>query len=68
MPTKKCEKCGTCSKAAADDSVQCEICEQWFHNKCQDISDLLYKALNQFGSEIHRDAPDSNLYYPAGTG
>ena len=52
MP-KKCEKCGTCSKVAADDSVQCEICEQWFHNKCQDISDLLYKALHQFGSEIH---------------
>ncbi len=33
--------CGKCSGlvTAKDKGVQCEICEVWFHCKCQGISD-----------------------------
>jgi hypothetical protein len=45
------EKCGGCPKAVTDNKkgIQCEICEKWYHIKCQDISEESYKALK----EIH---------------
>ena len=48
-------KCGTCKKPVGDqdDGVYCEICELWFHCRCQGISDGLYIALSQFKSELH---------------
>ena len=48
-------ECGTCKKPVGnhDNGVSCEICESWFHCRCQGISDVLYKALNQFSAELH---------------
>jgi len=45
----KIEKCGGCKKnvAATDNGVMCEVCECWFHSKCQNITDDTYKLLNQ---------------------
>lgn len=57
MPPKqiKQEKCGVCAKSVAkdDQAVQCEICNIWFHAKCQDMSIDLYNAINQFSADIH---------------
>ena len=43
------EKCGTCKKLVGrnDKGVQCEICEIWYHSKCEDVEDDTYKLLNQ---------------------
>lgn len=51
----ECYECGTCKKPVGyhDSGVSCEICESWFHCRCQGISDVLYKALNQFSAELH---------------
>ena len=39
--------CGTCKKICNDDdqAMECEMCERWFHKKCQGVSDKLYEAL-----------------------
>lgn len=44
------ERCGDCGKAVndADSGVMCEICEKWFHIKCENIGDPMYKAMMQF--------------------
>jgi hypothetical protein len=56
MP-KKSEKCGSCTKTVSekeqDLGIQCEICELWYHGKCQDVDDTLYKVLNQYNTEVH---------------
>ena len=41
--------CGRCSGqvTAKDKGVQCEICEVWFHCKCQGISDETYKTMKK---------------------
>jgi len=44
---EKPEKCGKCNTVVKekDDGVQCEICEIWYHAKCEGISDEGYKIL-----------------------
>lgn len=44
------ERCGECGKAVsdADAGVLCEICEIWFHIKCENIGEPMYKAMQQF--------------------
>jgi len=43
------EKCPDCQKAVhdKDKGLQCEVCEGWFRTKCQNISDEVYKHLEQ---------------------
>src|SRR5260221_11689392 len=43
------EKCGVCAKAVLgkDHGLQCEICEIWFHAKCQNMTEDTYRVLNQ---------------------
>lgn len=43
------EKCGACKKnvGSSDNGVMCEVCEVWFHSKCQNITDDTYKLLSQ---------------------
>lgn len=51
---KKEVKCEECDKSVLDkdNGLQCEICEHWFHAKCQNITDDAYKLLGQFDA-IH---------------
>lgn len=46
-------KCGECKKVMgrSDKAVQCEICEIWFHSKCEGMSDDTYRLLGQ--DKIH---------------
>ena len=48
-------KCGSCFKAVSDQEagVLCEICGIWYHCRCQGISDPLYKAMNQYSTDLH---------------
>ena len=43
-------KCGKCNKPVIeqDNEVNCEICEIWFHSKCQGMPEAMYKVLNQY--------------------
>lgn len=54
MPPKK-SKCGICSKQVSDDDngIQCEICGFWFHDRCQDMSESLYKFVNTYAKDVH---------------
>ena len=49
MADKDKDGCGRCSGAVTvkDKGVQCEICEVWFHCKCQGISDETYKVMKK---------------------
>ena len=42
-------KCPECSQVvrAGDKAVECEICERWFHNKCQAITEEMYKVVKK---------------------
>lgn len=40
-------KCGKCSKDVLKDGLECEICERWFHCKCEAVPSATYKALEQ---------------------
>ena len=44
------EKCGDCGKSVTDTDagVLCEICDIWHHIKCENVDELMYKALMQF--------------------
>lgn len=45
-------KCGGCKKAVGSEkAVQCELCELWFHSRCENIADETYKLMNQ--DKIH---------------
>lgn len=48
-------KCGTCVKPVADqdNGVLCEICDNWYHSRCQGITESMYKALSQFSADLH---------------
>jgi hypothetical protein len=50
----KLEKCGNCSLGVGnnDHGIQCEICDKWFHIKCQNISEDGYKTLSEI-SALH---------------
>ena len=43
------EKCGSCSKSVSEKEkgVQCELCEEWFHTSCVNISDELYRCFSK---------------------
>jgi hypothetical protein len=44
----KSDKCGDCGMDVLDrqKGVECEVCEYWFHCKCQKVSDEVYKCIN----------------------
>jgi len=44
---KKDELCGVCSKSVAKEGIQCEICEQWFHSLCVNISKDVYESISK---------------------
>ena len=46
------EECGECGVAVSAKGVFCEICESWYHPKCQGISEDTYKYL-QKGQGVH---------------
>jgi len=48
-------KCGTCSKKVTnhDDGVQCEVCNVWFHCKCQRITDEMYRSMQSYKDDLH---------------
>lgn len=39
--------CGECKLEVADEGLQCEVCERWYHLKCQDVTEEVYKILDQ---------------------
>jgi chemotaxis regulatin CheY-phosphate phosphatase CheZ len=40
-------RCGECRKLVTDKGIQCEICELWFHCKCENVAEETYKLMNQ---------------------
>jgi hypothetical protein len=40
-------RCGECRKVVMDKGIQCEICELWFHCKCENVAEETYKLMNQ---------------------
>ena len=41
-------KCGACSKVVNDiEGVQCEVCDRWYHSKCQGVNESTYKAMTE---------------------
>lgn len=44
----KSAKCKTCDKLVGkeDSGIECEICESWFHAKCEELSDEEYNFLH----------------------
>lgn len=46
---KKEAKCPDCSRVVSetDAGIQCEVCEDWYHPKCQKVNDDVYKFLGQ---------------------
>ena len=39
--------CGTCRNQVGekDKALECDVCTQWFHTRCQSVSDKLYEIL-----------------------
>lgn len=50
---EKEEKCGVCKSTVEDveKGVQCELCESWFHCKCEGLQDDTYRLMKQ--DKIH---------------
>jgi hypothetical protein len=46
-------KCGECRKMVgrSDKAVMCELCELWFHSKCEGLTEDTYRLMNQ--DKIH---------------
>jgi len=45
------EKCSSCNKVGGDDRwLSCEVCDNWFHAKCQDISPEAHKVLQEIAT------------------
>jgi hypothetical protein len=40
-------KCGECKKIVADKSIQCKLCELWFHCKSENMAEDTYELMNQ---------------------
>lgn len=40
-------KCPDCSKLVGDkdSAVKCEVCDEWFHSKCQNVPDDTYEFM-----------------------
>ena len=47
MATNKGDKCDECNKNVTKKElgIMCEVCESWFHSKCKDISEEVYRYL-----------------------
>jgi len=47
--------CGSCMKTLGDrdNGVYCEICELWFHCRCQGVPEAMYNVLSQYNAELH---------------
>ena len=41
----RCATCGKKDKGEVDQWLQCEICEDWYHCECENISDNTYNTL-----------------------
>lgn len=54
MPKQRSEsvndKCAVCSKATGDNWLACEICGDWHHAKCLQLSEEAYKVLQNLDS------------------
>ena len=50
----KDDECGQCGSIVGgrDRGIMCEICERWFHTKCQKVSEDTYKVLKK-ESNLH---------------
>src|SRR5208282_4555928 len=48
------EKCGHCLKVVSDQDsgVMCDVCNIWFHSRCQGVTEVMYKALTQHAKEL----------------
>ena len=46
---EEAENCGGCARLVteSDKGVQCEICNKWYHSKCQDITEEAYKDISE---------------------
>lgn len=44
--------CGRCRRLVVDgdEALECEICQQWFHNKCENVPKALYKMILESNS------------------
>jgi PHD-finger len=40
--------CGKCGEEVDDKGLQCDACGKWFHCKCANMHDQLYKAIGKF--------------------
>jgi endonuclease III-like uncharacterized protein len=36
-----------------DSGLECEICGLWYHTKCQDVNEAMYKALATFSTDLN---------------
>jgi len=52
--------CGMCKKNVGknDKGVMCEMCEVWFHSRCQNVHEETYKLLNQDRIHFYCEACD----------
>lgn len=57
MPPVKKDKCGDCSKnvLTSEKAVMCDVCQKWYHTKCQDVQDNTYNFLT--------DNTDPNIHW-----
>jgi len=48
------ENCGHCLKlfSEVDNAVTCDICDTWFHSRCQGVTEIIFKALTQHSKEL----------------
>lgn len=46
-------KCGGCGLAVTETGLGCEICDKWFHIKCQGITQTKYDAINEVTKYVH---------------
>jgi hypothetical protein len=40
-------KCGCCGLEVTDTGLGCEICDKWFHIKCQGVTQTKYDTINE---------------------
>jgi hypothetical protein len=48
------DRCGECKKMVSrnDKGIMSELCETWFHCKCQEVSDDTYEVMRKFISTV----------------
>ena len=55
LERKTDDNCATCMKKVTSQciGVLCEVCNVWFHCRCQQISDKMYEAMQSFKDDLH---------------